>query len=155
MCAHELEHLGNDEAMKICIISTMTGAPWAGSEALWAAVAHAALDDGHELAVVTKRWPRVPSQVAEIQARGAKVFLRSANFHRRASRIYERYVEPLPAVARWRPDVAFVSQGSFLELAERNDINRILQSFGVPYIVVCQQNFEISARRRETQAANG
>ena len=64
------------------------------------------------------------------------------NFHRRASRIYERYVEPLPAVARWRPDVAFVSQGSFLELAERNDINRILQSFGVPYIVVCQQNFE-------------
>ena len=45
-------------------------------------------------------------------------------------------------MARWKPDVAFISQGSFLELAGRNDINRILRSFGVPYIVVCQQNFE-------------
>jgi L-malate glycosyltransferase len=128
--------------MKICIISTMIGAPWAGSEALWVAVAHSALDDGHELAVVTKRWPRTPAPVADLQARGAKLFLRGANLNQRASRIYERFIGPLPALVRWRPDVAFVSQGGFLDLAQRNDINRILRSFKVPYIIVCQQNFE-------------
>ena len=104
--------------MKICIISTMIGAPWAGSEALWVAVARAALDDGHELAVVTKRWPEIPAPVADLQARGARLFLRGVNLNRRASRIYERLIGPLPALARWRPDVVFVSQGSFLELAQ-------------------------------------
>ena len=71
-----IDQLGSDEAMKICIISTMIGAPWAGSEALWVAVARTALSDGHEVAVVTKRWPITPPPVADLQARGAKLFLR-------------------------------------------------------------------------------
>jgi L-malate glycosyltransferase len=128
--------------MKICIMSTMIGVPWAGSEALWVAAAHTALDDGHELAVVTKRWPKIPPPVVDLQARGAKLFLRGANLNHRTGRIYERFIEPLPALVRWRPDVAYVNQGSFLELTARNDINRILRSFGVPYIVICHQNFE-------------
>ena len=41
--------------MKLCFVSSNMGAPWAGSELLWTKTAHAALDRGHQVAVVYKR----------------------------------------------------------------------------------------------------
>jgi len=35
--------------MKIAVISTTTGAPWGGSEELWATMVMVALDQGHEV----------------------------------------------------------------------------------------------------------
>ena len=70
--------------MKICIISTMAHVPWAACEELWAATARAALEAGHEVAIVAKRWPDTPPAIVDLQSRGARVFLRAEWRSRRA-----------------------------------------------------------------------
>src|SRR4051794_7958126 len=98
--------------MKIGIISTLSNIPWGGSEVLWARMAHEAIDQGHEVALVLKRWPETPAPVRELQGRGARVFLRSADFNRKWSRAVEYLIHPFPAIIRWAPDVVLISEGA-------------------------------------------
>lgn len=128
--------------MKICIISTLFHCPWGGSEVLWARMAHEALDRGHEVALVLKRWPETPAPVRELQGRGAKVFLRSVDLSRKWSRAVEYLVHPFPSIIRWGPEAILISEGSLYELMYRNDVRRLLRSLGVPYTVVCQQVYD-------------
>jgi hypothetical protein len=60
--------------VRICIISTMCDASWGGSEELCEWMAHEALDQGHEVALVLKRWPKIPAPVCKLLSRGAKAF---------------------------------------------------------------------------------
>lgn len=128
--------------MRLCFITSMFGAPWAGSESLWARTALAALDEGHDVAIVSKRWDDLPPAILELQDRGATLFLRGANLHRRTSRIYERLVHPLPAIARWRPDAVCISLGNFADAMTRHDIHRFVAKIRAPYVIVIQQHYE-------------
>jgi glycosyltransferase involved in cell wall biosynthesis len=128
--------------MRICIVSTLFHAPWGGSEVLWARMAHEALDRGHEVALVLKRWPETPEPVRALQAQGAKVFLRSVDLRRRWSRAFEYRVHPFPSIIRWAPEAVLVSEGGLYEVMYRNDIGRLLQALGVPYTIVCQQVYD-------------
>ena len=58
-------------------------------------------------------------------------------------------------MARWGPEVVFLSQGSVLDLMHRGDIDRLLRAIGAPYGIVCQYNtdrpipsIDDAARRR-------
>ena len=129
--------------MRICIFTIMGGGPWGGSEELWAATARAALDEGHAVAIVSKRCPEVPAPIAALQARGAEVFWRKHDQSSRVDRQVDRRVYPLPAVARWRPDVVLVNLGTFYALAYRNDGERWMARLGVPYVIVSHHNHDI------------
>ena len=128
--------------MRLCFISSMFGAPWAGSELLWTKTAHAALDGRHQVAVVYRRWDNLPATILDLKDRGATLFLRGVNIARRSSRIFERLVHPLPAIVRWRPDVVCMSLGNFADAMSRNDIHRFLARIEAPYVVVVQQHHE-------------
>ena len=128
--------------MRICILSIF-GSPWGACEELWVKTAHAALDDGHDVAIVSKRLPEVPAPIAALRARGAAAFWRKHDQSRRIDRQIDRRVYPLPAVARWRPDVLLVSFGAFYEIAYREDAERWVEALGVPYVVVVHHNFEL------------
>jgi glycosyltransferase involved in cell wall biosynthesis len=128
--------------VRICILSIFGGTPWAACEELWAKTAHAALDDGHDVAIVTKRCPEVPAPIAALRARGASTFWRKHDQSRRIDRQIDRRIYPLPAVARWRPDVLFLSFGAFYEIAYREDAERWVAALGIPYIVVVHHNFD-------------
>ncbi len=129
--------------MRFCFVSSVFGSPWAGSELLWCQAASAALDDGHEVACVVKNWEKLARNLADLGARGARLFLRKVNLDRRSSRIFERVVHPFPAIARWRPDVVCVSLGNFGDAA-RPDISRFLAKLRAPYILIIQQHYENS-----------
>ena len=118
----------------------MAGSPWGGSEILWAATARAALEDGHEVAIVTKRWPETPGTLLDLESRGARLFLRDVDLASRSSRAYERIAGPLRALVRWGPEVVLISQGGVLELMFRGDVDRLLRTLGVPYAVLGQHN---------------
>jgi glycosyltransferase involved in cell wall biosynthesis len=128
--------------MKICIISSQFGAPWAGSELLWWKAAHAALDEGHEVAVVYKRWEEMPARLLDLRARGATLFLRGVDLGRHSSRAFEQLVHPLPAIARWRPDVVCVNLGNFTDAMTRGDIHRFVAKIRAPYVVIIHQHCE-------------
>ena len=128
--------------MRLCFITSNFGAPWAGSELLWTKTAHAALDKGHQVAAVYKRWENLPATILDLKDRGATLFLRGVNMQRRSSRIFERLVHPLPAIVRWRPDAVCMNLGNFADAMSRHDIYRFLARIRAPYVVVIQQHYE-------------
>jgi glycosyltransferase involved in cell wall biosynthesis len=120
----------------------MLGSPWAGSELLWTKAAEAALDDGHDVAVVYRSWEKLPAAIVDLRDRGATLFLRTVNLDSRSSRVVERLVRPLPAIARWSPDSLCVSLGNFGDLITRNDVQRFVEKIGAPYSLLVQQHYE-------------
>lgn len=128
--------------MRICIASTIFHAPWGGSEVLWARLAREALDRGHQVALVVKRWPETPAPVRDLEARGAKVFFRTVDLSRRRSRAYEYLVHPFPAIARWKPDVLVISQGGLYDLVYRRDMHRLIERTGAPYVPIMHQAYD-------------
>jgi glycosyltransferase involved in cell wall biosynthesis len=112
-------------------------------------MAHEALDGGHEVALVLKRWPETPAPVRQLATRGAKVFFRAINPNRRWKRGFEYFVHPFPSIVRWAPDAILVNQASLYDLMYRNDIHRLLKMLGIPYTVVihqlCEYQFPIGA----------
>ncbi len=135
--------------MRICIISTMVSSSWGGSEELWARMAHEALDQGHEVALVLKRWPEAAAPVRKLQSRGAKVFFRNINLSRRWNRALEYFVYPFPSIVRWAPEAVLVNQTSLYDLMYRNDIHRLLRALKLPYTTVihqvCENQFPIGS----------
>lgn len=130
--------------MKICFVSTMTGIPWGGSEVLWSQTARRALEEGHQVATVTYRWPSPPEPLRQLQARGARLFHRAMNRDHRAVRILEQTVYPLPRLIRWRPDVICFSQGSAYDLVRHNlDLVRFQERCGAPFVVVFQYTSDL------------
>jgi glycosyltransferase involved in cell wall biosynthesis len=102
-------------------------------------MAHDALDQGHEVAVVVKRWPQTAAPVRALQSRGATVFFRTVRLDRRWSRAFEYRVHPFPSILRWAPEAVLVNQTSLYDLMYRNDVQRLLQMLKVPYVTVIHQ----------------
>ena len=120
----------------------MLDTSWGGSEELWERMAHEALDQGHEVALVLKRWPEIPAPVRKLQSHGANVFFRAAHLNRRWNRALEYFVYPFPSIVRWAPEAVLVSQTSLYDLMYRNDVHRLLRALKLPYITVVQQVYE-------------
>ena len=144
--------------MRICIVSTMFHAPWGGSEVLWERMAHDALDQGHEVALVLKRWPETPAPVRKLQSRGAIVFFRTVDLLRTWSRAFEYLVYPFPSIVRWAPESVLVNQTSLYDLMYRNDIHRLLGALKLPYVTVihqvCENQFPIGSEYFRERLAN-
>jgi glycosyltransferase involved in cell wall biosynthesis len=128
--------------MRICIVSTTFHDSWGGSEELWVRMAHEALDQGHEVALVLKQWPETPAPVRKLQSRGARVFFRTVNLDSRSSRAFEYLVYPFPSIIRWAPEAILINQAGLYDLMYRNDVHRLLAKLKIPYTVVIHQVYE-------------
>lgn len=53
---------------RFAVVSVMRGAPWGGSEELWAACAFAARRDGWRVLASLEEWPETPPRVEELEA---------------------------------------------------------------------------------------
>src|SRR5689334_11501252 len=104
--------------MRIAFIATQSQSTWAGSEELWWRTALLALERGHEVAVVSYRWPEAPPKIRELRRRGALhlQLARPDTWQRSACRRwlhkleFERY-RVWGALAAWKPAAVCVSQG--------------------------------------------
>jgi glycosyltransferase involved in cell wall biosynthesis len=135
----------------------MLDAPWGGSEELWSRMAHEAIDRGHEVALVLKRWPEVPTPVRKLQSRGATIF-RAVALNRRWRRAFEYFVHPFPSIVRWAPEAILVNQTSLYDVMYRNDIHRLLKALKVPFTTVihqvCENQFPIGSEFFRERIAN-
>ncbi len=112
--------------MKLCFVSSNVGGTLGRQRVAMDQERHAALDKGHQVAVVYKRWENLPATILDLRDRGATLFLRGVNPQRRLSRIFERLVHPLPAIVRWRPDAVCTNLGNFADAMTRRDIYRFV-----------------------------
>ena len=154
--------------MRIGIISTMRGFEWGGSEELWAAMAHRALEAGLQVSVYLMR-PRPQHHKWEaLEKAGADVFWQSNNLlqvcARRFARIGgvlhprlgdflgERLVS-LPAFFSTQPDVLLVSDGG--SIPSPLIIGAIRKCYASrPYLILSQANQgEIPESRHRKEAA--
>ncbi len=139
----------------IAFISTMGGVAWGGSEYLWSATAEQALAKSHEVFISLYNWSVEHQLITNLQQQGAQLLPRPrfpkplSLTSRITRRIYQYFSlqPPLPKssyqpVFDSKPDVICISQGSSYEVAYIPDLVDLLHSYSIPYVVVCQLNFE-------------
>lgn len=66
-------HAFSFDVMKFIFVSTMTMAPWGGSEELWSRTALRLKEAGHSVTVCIARWPKVHSGVQRMLQTGIEV----------------------------------------------------------------------------------
>lgn len=130
--------------MKIAFVSTMSHAPWGGSEELWAGAAARLAESGLEVSSLVTRWPSTPAGIENLRTRRVRIehFPRPGPVGRAMTRLsgrqrgapYRRFLRGI------RPAFVVVSQGGtgdgvncMLECAER----------GIPYAAIVQANSEL------------
>ena len=143
--------------MKVAVVSLMQSDPWGGSEELWAEMAHAALDAGHEVAVSVLRWPTLHARLLGLQRKGARVLTRALprlpTVDRLMSKALGRDVRvPRPPIVQrvsafgwlrdFQPDVLVINHGVTFDTVHFPALMAYLRSSDVPYVLVCQANTE-------------
>ncbi len=156
--------------MRLAFISTMAGAPWGGSEELWAASARAAMAGGHKVLISTFDWGSLPPQIEKLRREGAQVLLRP----REQTRVQKLLGAILPITPPWirslsgfEPDAVLISQGSAYECVARSATRPLLhwltnRSPQLPMVnlvqfnrpgVKCRRSTQLAARRYYDRAA--
>ena len=140
--------------MRISIVSLLPRLAWAGSEELWAAMAGAALDAGHQVTASVERHPRVPRKVEALAQRGARVVRRVRRTRPSANRVASALVRrpvawppPRPVVSfghafEPRPDVILINLGSAYEFLWEPAPLEELAASRIPYVSLVQANDE-------------
>jgi glycosyltransferase involved in cell wall biosynthesis len=133
--------------MKLALVSTMNGAPWGGSEELWAAAAEQALARHIDVEAFLYRWPSVPSRVARLQAQGLRVFYRDRKllplYARARAKLVGAPIYLAAQLERSKPDLLCFSQSTTYELLGELDTCQLLQAGLVPYVLLCHHNFDV------------
>ncbi len=62
--------------MKFGFYSCMGGVAWGGSEELWFRAARRLQDEGHDILVNYKWWPKMARQLGELESKGADLWMR-------------------------------------------------------------------------------
>lgn len=143
--------------MRIAFLTTMTTAPWGGSEALWAETVHRALDAGHEVFVSVYDWPESPPAVAELARRGAIIDRRKLSRRWRRSGILMRLFNPFRALREFRPDSILISQGGTYDISRGKEFKQLrralIKTDRWPFILLCHCEQDPPRRARSRDRA--
>ena len=126
--------------MRIGFVSTMTGLPWGGSEALWSRAAIELLRRGHEVAFNSPKWPTAAVPLQRLVEMGAVPHFRSRE---RLGRSVLRALKVLRVgqlkFVRWlrktNPDLVVIS---FSYHGDDPQIANTCRLLGIRYAVVLQ-----------------
>lgn len=135
--------------MRIAFISTMSAAPWGGSEVLWSQAAAEALTQGHEVFASVTRWPQLAPALIELQRLGVQLHQRPVYTAQLATRLVRRLQHALwvkdleKSLAVFAADIICISQGSNFDIADMPALRQYLLSAGIPYYLVCH-NYDAS-----------
>jgi glycosyltransferase involved in cell wall biosynthesis len=126
-------------SIRIGIISTNSGAPWGGSEELWAATALDALNAGHEVFVSVLGWTNKAPKLRELECRGAKVLYRH-NPNSAALGAGFGVASSFRALFKTTLDVLVISQAWIFDVIAYADLLECLYMTPIPFVLVCQFN---------------
>jgi glycosyltransferase involved in cell wall biosynthesis len=129
--------------MNIIFISTMTDAPWGGSEELWSQAAHRLTDAGHNVSALTERWTPLSEKLVDLQNHGVKLRLRDSSRGALAKAVFKKLTGSCikDSDYRWlldqEPDLVVISQGGIKDgLASMT----LCRQTKLPYLSIVQCN---------------
>lgn len=139
--------------MRIALISSMAGAPWGGSEVLWAEMAELALGAGHQVHLSLKKWPQTHPTIEKLQKLGAVIHYRKEPKSRTArvvakivKRLPPRYqvylTSPFRSVFNARPSIVCINEGIIYSTVDFRDLHYLLARSGVPFLLLTHLNEE-------------
>jgi glycosyltransferase involved in cell wall biosynthesis len=133
--------------MHIAFVSSMSGAPWGGSEELWSQTALRLRQEGHTVSVCVAWWPQLAARVQELEKNGAHIFARKPARHNIPIRIWNKIKRQLVVAERkefqWlqsrKADLVVISQGGTSDGLEWMSY---CAAAGLPYVSIIQCNTE-------------
>lgn len=133
--------------MRVSFISTMTAAPWGGSEELWSQSASRLLKAGCQVAASVAYWPQLSPRVAALKDAGISLTVRNRRCRTVPRRLWSRFERGVLGrkneIYEWldqiKPDLTVVSQGGNADGLEALSTCR---ERGAPYAVIVQSNTE-------------
>jgi glycosyltransferase involved in cell wall biosynthesis len=133
--------------MRFAFISSMSVAPWGGSEELWSQTASRLRSGGHQVAASVCWWPRHSPKILALHEQGVELFFRKSaaesTLIRRTWRKIQRRMERMPVefawLQRYNPNLTIISQGGN---ADGLAWMRFCKEAGLPYMVICHCNAE-------------
>lgn len=136
---------------RLSFVSTLAGAPWGGSEELWAAVAREAASRGLPTTAGVQRWPIVPVKLSSLVDLGVRVDFRAPDrlslVRRLLNRVHRRPSPIARQLQHATGDLIAISLSTAFDLADDPDSCRILRDFKIPYVLIVQHNFEEPVRQ--------
>jgi L-malate glycosyltransferase len=140
--------------MRLCIISTMKGFSWGGSEELWYETALHALSKGVDVAVVVFRNLPSHGKLKQLQELGAVLhFIDELEvelpplWKRGLFKIFRKsytvnYTNRFAFIKQLHCDLVLLNQGSIADITYYTDLQQFFEAIQVPYAVLNQHNFE-------------
>jgi len=130
--------------VRIAVVSTFDLLDWGGSEELWAAMARAALAEGHQVFASVNQRSEKPRQIAALEHDGVEVHTRSRVRQRALYRASPPLAIPisLRALDRFKTDVVCLSHGATWDVPRDPGlyaaIRRHVMSRDIPYVPLIQ-----------------
>ncbi|MGD0905253.1 MAG: glycosyltransferase family 4 protein [Terracidiphilus sp.] len=133
--------------MKFAFISTMTGAPWGGSEELWSQSASLLQQEGHQVVASVVWWPRLSPKVLALAQRGIEIIVQPNPLLRWPVRLWRNLkqrvgfkVSDFEWLLRRDFDLVVISQGCNFDGLEWM---KFCEGMSLPFAVIIQSNSEV------------
>jgi glycosyltransferase involved in cell wall biosynthesis len=133
--------------MHFVFISSMSSAPWGGSEELWSQTALRLRQEGHKVSVCVAWWPQLSDRVMELERNGANIYTRKNTRQNIPVRLWKKVKGRLVVEERkefqWlrvqQPDLVVISQGGTSDGLEWMSF---CVAAGMPFVSIVQCNNE-------------
>ena len=130
--------------MNIAFVSTMSAAPWGGSEELWSRAAEAALREHHTVLASVTEWHELDERLVRLEQQQMVIHLRklySANITTRVLRRVQSKVGlimPLEkAITSFGPRFVCISQGGSYDIMHMRWLRDYLINNNIVFYIVC------------------
>lgn len=133
--------------MRAAFISTILHYPWGGPDKRWTALAEVCRSRGDDVMLAISPLTADHPRVRQLEAAGAKVWLRRRTtayrgrleaMERHLPLLRKRHIEP--ALQAFRPDVIFLLQGATYDMLGEPHLAAWIKQSSVPCVVSCSLN---------------
>src|SRR5258706_11827940 len=127
--------------MKVAVVSSVFGSPWAGSEELWYQTSLQLLEQGHEVTASVFEISQHCEQLETFKMKGGKVLFRKRFRNGRIHTIKHKFISAFKSLFNGKPDTLVLSLGGLGDLMLYPDLARHLSvDSKINVILVCLFN---------------
>jgi glycosyltransferase involved in cell wall biosynthesis len=143
--------------MKFVFVSTMTGAPWGGSEELWSQSACRLKQEGHQVVASVGHWPTLSPKVMALGEKGIEIIVQPDPLIRWPVKLVRKMkqragidVSEFKWLREQKADLIVISQGCNWDGLEWM---QFCTEFNLPFVSIVQANSEMFWPNDEKGAA--
>ncbi len=122
--------------MKIAVISTVPGSPWAGSEELWYQTSLKCLEEGHQVMASIFEVNSKCKQLDNFKNKGGLIVYRKRFKNGRIHVLKHKYISAFKKIFDWKPDAIILSLGNMNNLILYPDLARHINQNATAKVVM-------------------